>query len=325
MRRRAVISTSLAAAAAATTGLTLAPRAAQAAGRALCFVVNSVDASLSVIDVASRSVTHTVPLLREPHHLVLSPDRKSLVVGDTVGNALFFVDPLTGQLQRRLAAADPYQLQFSPSGRLLTIAGLARAQVDVMDAATYTLIFRVHAPSLPSHIAYSPDSARVFVSLQGSDQLMAIDTALGKAVWSKPVGSTPAGVLWHRGKLLVGLMGEAHVAVVDPASGAVERMIATDEGAHTIFRDHYSETLWVTNRVAGTITQLNPDTLQPVRNVAVPGFPDDLEFSPDGLIWAALRHAHAVGILDPKTGEIAHIKVGRQPHGIWLNTHDRLI
>ena len=38
--------------------------------------------------------------------MILSPDRKSLLVGDTAGNQLLFLDPATGAVQRRVPVAD---------------------------------------------------------------------------------------------------------------------------------------------------------------------------------------------------------------------------
>lgn len=295
---------------------------AHAAG--LAFVINSNEASVSLLDVATHRELRRVPLLREPHHMALTPDRRSLVIGDTTGNTLFFLDPATGAIQRQVTISDPYQLQYSPDGRYLTIAGLARAQIDIYDAATLKLLHRVPARSLPSHMNYAPDSSIVFVSLQGSDRLIAIETATGRVIWNSKVGRTPAGVLWNRGHLLVGLMGEAHFAVVDPVDGHVERLIATGRGAHTMFVTHDGRLIYATNRVDGTLSVLDPATLAVIRTIPVPGGPDDLDFAPDGKIWAALRFAHAVAVLDPATGAIERVPVGRSPHGIWLNTHDPL-
>jgi YVTN family beta-propeller protein len=290
----------------------------------LAFVVNSNDASLSLLDVVTHQEVRRIPLLREPHHMALTPDHRSLVIGDTAGNTLFFLDPHTGAIQRQATISDPYQLQYSPDGRYLTVAGLARAQVDIYDAATLRLLHRIPARSLPSHMNYKPDSSVVFVSLQGTDRLMAIETATGRVLWDSKVGRTPAGVLWNRGHLLVGLMGEAHFAVVDPADGHVERLIATGRGAHTMFLTHDQKLIYATNRVDGTLSVLDPATLAVMRTLRVPGGPDDLDFAPDGKIWAALRFAQSVAVLDPATGAIERIQVGRSPHGIWLNTHDSL-
>ena len=299
--------------------------AAQPAGAAdLAFVINSNDASVSVLDVASHHEIRRIPLLREPHHMALTPDRRSLVVGDTAGNTLFFLDPHDGTIQRQVTISDPYQLQYSPDGRYLTVAGLARAQIDIYDASSLKLLHRIAARSLPSHMNYAPDSSEVFVSLQGTDRLMAVETATGRVIWTSRVGRTPAGVLWNRGHLLVGLMGEAHFAVVDPVDGHVERLIPTGRGAHTMFLTHDGKLIYATNRVDGTLSVLDPDSLAVIRTIRVPGGPDDLDFAPDGKIWAALRFAQSVAVLDPASGAIERVAVGRSPHGIWLNTHDSL-
>ncbi len=290
----------------------------------LAFVINSNDASISLIDVDSHKELRRVPLLREPHHMALTPDHRYLLIGDTTGNALFFLDPHTGAVQRQIVVSDPYQLVFSPDGRYLTVAGLARNQIDIYDGATFRLLHRVPARSMPSHINYSPDSRRVFVSLQGTNRLIAIDTATGAVLWDTRVGRTPAGVLWHNGEILVGIMGESHIAVVDPASGRVVRTIETGRGAHTMFVTHDGRLIYATNRVAGTISVLDAASLRVLRTLRVPGGPDDLDFAPDGKIWAALRFASSVAVIDPATGAIERIPVGRSPHGIWLNTHDRL-
>ena len=298
------------------------PGLAQAGG--LAFVINSNDASLSLLDVDTHQEVRRVPMLREPHHMALTPDHKSLVVGDTAGNTLFFLDPRTGAVQRQATVSDPYQLQYSPDGRYLTIAGLARAQIDIYDAATLKLLHRVPARSLPSHINYAPDSSVVFVSLQSTDRLIAIETASGRVLWDTKVGRTSAGVLWDRGRLLVGIMGEAHFAVVDPVDGHVERTVPTGRGAHTMFVTHDGKLIYATNRVDGTVTVIDPVSLSVLRTIQVPGGPDDMDFAPDGKIWATLRFAQSVAVFDPADGRIERIAVGRSPHGIWLNTHDAL-
>jgi DNA-binding beta-propeller fold protein YncE len=295
------------------------PNAACAGG--LAFVLNSGGASISVIDMQAEKELRRIPVLREPHHLVLTPDGKSLLVGDTVGNELLFLDPATGTVQRRMPCADPYQLGFSPDGRLLVVNGLARNQVDVYDAADYKLLKRFPAGTMPSHLAYSPDSRSVFITLQGTDSLMAIDLRRMEVLWKKPVGKTPAGVLWHNGKLLVADMGTDYLAEVDPADGRVLRHIVTGKGAHNLFASPDGKVIWVNNRVGGSAVALDSTTLTPIRRYAIPGGPDDMDFAADGTIWITRRFAEKVAVLNPETGEYRTIDVGRSPHGIWL--HDR--
>jgi DNA-binding beta-propeller fold protein YncE len=287
----------------------------------LGFVLNSADASISVLDIATQTELRRIPVLREPHHMALTPDGRSLLIGDTSGNSIFFLDPQTGVMQKRMTAADPYQLMFSPNGKFLTVTGLARDQIDIYDAATMQLLHRIPIKSMPSHLNYSPDSGVVYVSLQQTNALVAIAPETGKILWDTKVGSTPAGVLWHDGKVMVCLYGEDGIAIVDPSDGRVVRRVRTGRGAHNMFVPPDRHVIYVTNRVAGTISLLDPKTLDKIRDLRVPGGPDDMVFGPDGKIWSGLRWAHAVAIIDPATGDIQKIQVGRSPHGIWLNTH----
>jgi YVTN family beta-propeller protein len=292
-----------------------------AAARPLAFVINSNDASVSLIDMDTKAEIKRIPVLREPHHMALTPDGRSLLIGDTAGNAVFFLDPATGDVQRRATISDPYQLQFSPDSKWMVVAGLARNQIDIYDAATLALAHRIPASSMPSHINFSPDSSVAYVSLQGTDSLLAIDVHTGAVLWKAAVGKTPAGVLWLDGKILVGIMGADYVAVVDPSNGAVERKIVTGKGAHNLFVSPDGRTLYVCNRVDGSISLLDRKTLTVRGRFAVPGGPDDMDFAPDGKIWVTRRWAHTVAIIDPITGQFTTVETGRSPHGIWLNTH----
>ena len=290
-----------------------------AAASGLAFVVNSGGASISLIDMSSRKEVRRIPVLREPHHVALSPDGRSLLVGDTVGNEMLFLDPATAVLQKRMPIADPYQLAFSPNGKFLVVNGLARNQVDVYDAASMQLLKRFPIASMPSHLDYAPDSSRVFVSLQGTDSLVAIDLNRLAILWKEKVGKTPAGVLWHEGHVLVADMGTDYVAVVEPADGHVVERVHTGRGAHNLFLSPDHKIIWVNNRVGGTTTSLDAATLKPIRSYAIPGGPDDIAFAPDGRLWITRRFAEKVAVLDPTSGEFQTIEVGRSPHGLFLN------
>ena len=285
----------------------------------IAFVINSASASISVIDMATQKEIRRIPALREPHHLALSPDGRSLLVGDTAGNQMIFLDPNTGAVQQRVPVADPYQLGFSPDGRFLVVNGLARNQVDVYDAASMKLAHRFPVVATPSHLAYSPDSATVFVSLQDSDKLTAFDLRTMTEKWTVPIGKTPAGVLWLNGRVLVADMGTDTIAVVDPPTGKVLEHVQTGKGAHNLFLSPDRKILWVNNRAGGTTISLDSATLKPLRGYAIPGGPDDMDFAPNGKIWITRRWAEKVAVLDPATGAFETIDVGRSPHGLYLN------
>jgi DNA-binding beta-propeller fold protein YncE len=232
---------------------------------------------------------------------------------------VLFLDPATGAMQKRLPVADPYQLGFSPDGKLLVVNGLARNQVDIYDAATMKLVKRFPVVATPSHLAFAPDSGAVYVSLQDSDRLIALDLRTMTVLWDKPVGKTPAGVLWHAGTILVADMGTDHLAQVDPKDGRVIAQIPTGRGAHNLFLSPDGKIIWVNNRAGGTTVSLDAVTLKLIRTYKIPGGPDDIDFAPGGKLWITRRWAEKVAVLDPLTGEYQTVSVGRSPHGLFLN------
>jgi YVTN family beta-propeller protein len=284
-------------------------------------VLNSDDNSLSVIDGQTYKETARTPIGRSPHHLILTPDGKTLILAMSEGNELVFIDLASGVLKQRLAASDPYQIGFSPDAKWFVANSLRLDRIDIYDGKDFHLVHRLPASTMPSHIGFSPDSSTVYVTLQGTGNLTAIDLASGKTKWTTPVGRQPAGVLVRKsGTILVGVMGTEHIAEVDPQDGHVIRTIHTDRGAHNFLLSPDGKTIWVSNRVAGTISVLDADTLNVTGTLMAPGGPDDMALSPDGKeLWATARWRASVDVIERASGSLTKtIAVGRSPHGIFL-------
>lgn len=285
----------------------------------IAIVMNSAGASVSIVDMASEKLIRDVPMLREPHHWTLSPGGRELWVGDASGNTLFALSPTTGQLISHRLLSDPYQFWISPDGRRLVVNALRLNHVDVYDPATLSLIHRFHEVSMPSHLAYAPDSSMVYATLQGSESVVAIDLIATKVAWRAEVGPAPAGIVWHQDHLLVALMNANDIVMVDPTDGSVMRRIPTGRGAHIIVLSPDRRLLYVGNRVAGTIDALDWDSLSPVRRYTMSGGPDCIAFAPDGRLWISRRWADSIAVMDPTTGAFSLVGVGRSPHGVFLS------
>ncbi|MGH7117565.1 MAG: YncE family protein [Acetobacteraceae bacterium] len=285
----------------------------------IAIVMNSIGASVSIIDIKTEKQLREVPLLREPHHWTLSPDGTELWVGDASGNTLFALSPATGSLLGHRVLADPYQLWVSPDGRRLVVNALRLNHVDVYDAATLSLTHRFHEYSMPSHLAYSPDASMVYSTLQGSGDVVAIDLVHDKVSWRVHVGLAPAGIIWHQDRLLVALMNSNDVVMLDPVDGKVTRRIPTGRGAHIITVSPDRRLLYVTNRVAGTIDALDAETLRPLRRYTLSGGPDCIAFAPDGRLWITRRWADSLAVMEPEGGRFSVVPTGRSPHGIFLS------
>lgn len=284
----------------------------------IVYVLNSGDSSIQVLDATTREELRRIPALREVHHLVMSPDGRDLLIADSGANEILFVDPATGDVRRRERISNPYHLAFSPEGRYLVVCSLRRNQVDIYEARDLTLLGRLRMPEKPSHMAFRPDEKVVYVTLQGSGTIGAINLETREAMWEAPVGREPAGIIWHRGKLIVGVMGADYFAVMNPETKEVERQIPIGRGAHTIFVQPDGKALWATSRVQSRLAEIDPTTLDVRRVIDIPGGPDCIAFDPDGKLWVSLRWAGRIARVDPRTGEYETIRVGRSPHGIFV-------
>jgi DNA-binding beta-propeller fold protein YncE len=291
-------------------------------------VLNSAEATLSLIDESTHQVVGTVPTGKEPHHLMATPDNKTLIVANSVSNDLIFVDPKTGKPQGRVPGIeDPYQLGFSPDRKWFVTTGLRLDRLDIYsyDAPTngLKLVRRLPLATMPSHMAFSNDSRTVFVTLQVSGELAAIDLPTQTVLWKMPVGKTPAGLWMTPGDkyLLVGMTGEDDVAVVDWRTRSVVKRIRTGNGAHNFRSLDDGRHVLVSNRVANTISILDEQTLTNVGDITglLPG-PDDMELTADKrYLWVTFRFAKHVGIIDMTTKKLVQtIAVGRSPHGIYF-------
>ena len=298
------------------------------------FVLNSNDANVSIIDGSSLKELRRLPTGKEPHHLYLSPDEKTLIVANAASNSLTFIDPATAAVQRTVTGiADPYHLRFSPDMQWFVTAANRLNHVDLyrwQGAAheqPFKLIKRIEASKTPSHLAIDSRSAVVYVSLQDSDELMAIDLSTLAPRWKVKVGKVPADVFLTADDrtLLVAMMGDRFVEAYD-VSGPQPRLIKrieTGDGAHAFRARGDKRHVFVSNRVANTISLLDTAALVVVATYPAPGGPDCMEMLADNrTLLVTSRWARKLSFIDiEKKQVVKQVDVGRSPHGVWTLDH----
>ncbi|MES2008043.1 MAG: cytochrome D1 domain-containing protein [Pseudomonadota bacterium] len=304
-------------------GMVAAPALAE-----VVVVLNSGDATVTLIDKDTQKVLETFPIGKEPHHLIATPDDKSLIVANAVGNDLVFLDPVTGKVQQRVANIDdPYQIGFSPDQKWFLTTGNRLDRVDVYrwDGKALKIAKQLPLAKTPSHIAFTADSRVAFVTLQDSNEVVAIDLPTQTVMWRMNAGSAPAGV-WvtpDQKYLLVGMTGADYVAVIDWHTRTVVKQIQTGKGAHNFRAVGDKRHLFLSNRVSGTISIIDQQTLTKVGDITgLPAGPDDMELTADGkTLWVSFRWARSVGLVDVASRKLVKtIRVGRSPHGIYFRT-----
>lgn len=300
------------------------------------FVLNSLDADVSQIDPRSYTVVRRIPTGKEPHHIYLTPDEKSVIVANATSNSLTFIDPTSGEVQRTLRdIVDPYHLRFSPDMKWFVTAANRLNHIDiyrwqpgpVTQAEPLTLVKRIGAARTPSHLSIDSRSTVVYASLQDSDEVTAVDLAAPARRWTVKVGKLPADIFLAPDDrtLFVALTGDRFVEawdVAQPTPRLVKR-IATGDGAHAFRGLGDRRHVFVSNRVANTISLIDMQAMAVVAELPGPGGPDDMELLADGrTLLVSSRWARKLSFVDIETKKVVRqVDVGRSPHGVWTLDH----
>ena len=312
-----------------------AAAAAPVASKTPIFVLNSLDANVSVIDPLTYQEIRRVPTGKEPHHLYLSPDEKSLLVANALADSLTMLDPRTGEVQRVVTGIpDPYQLKFSPDMKWFLTAANRLNHVDIYRATPragggvdLALAKRVPTGKTPSHIATDSKSTVAYVTMQDSDELVAIDLATQAIRWRSPTGKMPADVFVTPDDrhLLIGLTGDRAAEVYDitGAKPVLVKRIPSGDGAHAFRAWGDKRHVLLSNRAGNTISRIDLQTFTVVATYPAPGGPDCMDLLADGkTILVTSRWARKLTVIDTVQGKVVRqIPVGRSPHGVWTLDH----
>ena len=294
------------------------------------FVLNSLDDTVSIVNPATWTETRRIATGKQPHHLYLTPDEKSLIVANALSDSLTFIDPKTAEVQRTVRGIlDPYQLRFSPDMKWFVTAANRLNHIDIYrwDGKDIVLAKRVATGKTPSHLWIDRKSSTIYSTMQDSDELIAVDLASQTIKWRTKTGSIPADVYGTADDkfMLVGLTGGDAVEVYDVSGKEPRRskVIRTGAGAHAFRALGDQRHVLVSNRVANSISKIDLQTLAVVDSYPAPGGPDCIDVSRDGKqILVTSRWARKLTVIDIASHKVVRqVNVGKSPHGVWTLDH----
>jgi len=238
------------------------------------YVGNTVDTSVTMVDIAQGKAIGTVQLMEKVSgkdgKSRYSHDLRELVVDGAAsrlyvtghaqeGSVLFVVDTQSLKLLDTIpglgnAKAPGLALDVA-SKRIYTSNLLGEVVTVGTDTGKVAQRFKVSAEQ-PMNIALDPASPRLFVTDQGSEMIRKYQGSSIEGFASK-----------HPGQ---------RVLVLDRTSGRELASIPTDAGPLGILLDASRKRLYVTNREAGTVTGYDSESYQPVGTWSVPTHPNSL-------------------------------------------------
>jgi len=224
---------------------------------------------------------------------------------------------------------DPYQLRFSPDMKWLVTAANRMHHVDLYrwDGKDAHLVKRIATGKTPSHIWIDGKSTVAYVTMQDSDELVAIELASQTLKYRVKTGPMPADIYSTPDErvLLVGLTGSDSVEVFDVSDGPARsvRRIRTGDGAHAFRSAGDRRHVYVSNRVANTISKIDMSQMKVVDEYPAPGGPDCIEvFAGGKILMTTSRWAKKLTFIDVESKKVVRqITVGKSPHGVWTLDH----
>jgi YVTN family beta-propeller protein len=299
----------------------LSPRVARI--RPEVYVPNNDSNTVDVIDPRTFRVVRSFPVGAGPQHVTPSWNLRWLYVGNTYANTLTVIDPRTAGPVRTIDVPDPYNLYFTPDGRLA---------VDVAERMSTLFLYRMPGwrpageVSIPwagaDHLDFSRSGRYLLLSTEFAGRVVRVNLARRRVTGSLDVGGSPVDVkLAPDGRVFfVANQLRGGVSVVDPRRMREIAFIRTGGGAHGMAVSRDGRSLYVSDRLAGSISVIDFATRRVVHTWRVGGSPDMLQVSADGrLLWASNRYDGTVSVISTRTGRVLHtIAVGSSPHGLTL-------
>jgi len=307
--------------------------------KALVYVPNSDDGTVSVIDPATYRVVRTFASGAVPQHVVPSWDLRTLWVTNNEGNTLTPIDPASGEPGPDVPVQDPYNMYFTPDGRYALVVAEAMQRLDFRDPHSMKLhdSLRVDCKGV-DHMDFTADGRYALASCEFSGKMVKIDVQTHQVVgyllldpdglraraMPQDVRVSDDGSVFY----VAGLKANG-VYLVDPVTFTRIGFIHTGPGTHGIYPSRDGRYLYVSNRGAppgtagergGTISVIDTGERRVVATWNIPGggSPDMGNVTADGReLWLSGRYDRQVYVFDTASGRLTHrIPVGAGPHGL---------
>lgn len=312
------------------------------------YIVNGEDATISVINLNTNSVSETITLMNHggnhsimwPHHIHHHKDHNNvhhLAVGVPGmdmslghsggmghGGKIAILDGTKGTITKLIdLTAMNHNAIYSPDGSEIWSSQMeANGKVLIYDAKTYSLKHSIAVGHDPAEVTFSGDGTKAYVSNGGSNSITVINPTTKAIITTISVGTNPVGA-WPSpiGKMFVDNEDSKTISVIDVVSNLVEGTINLNFKPGFAAYHNSSNELWVSDATNGKVIfykNIGSNNWVKQGELATGADAHAIAFS-GNTAYVTNQGANTVSVIDVHNHtKTKDIPVGKKPNGLTI-------
>jgi YVTN family beta-propeller protein len=196
------------------------------------FVVNTQDASISLVDLTSKTEEKRFPVGSRPYGIAVAKDGKSVAVGVEDEEAVKFFSLPDFKLQGKVPIGKMFNdhLVLTPDGKQMLLANFYSDDVVIIDPVAIKEVGRIEGCSAPHVVKFGPLKKHAYVTCKKVTGIAIIDPASQQLVKFHQLNVNPRSLTFapDESKLYFGSFWVDGFFEMDTESGKVTRLLAFD-------------------------------------------------------------------------------------------------
>ncbi len=287
-------------------------------------VLNKDEDTVMYVDVATRRVVKTIPVDKNPHEVVISPDGKQAYVTCSGGDTLLAFDNETMTLAKRVTHPDfrfPHGLAITRDGKRLLLASTRSGKFFIFNLPSLE-VKQVYATGQDSvhMVSLTPDERFAYIANIRSNNLTLFDMEKEEIVTHIPVGQGPEGIAVHpsSNEVYVANQHDNNVYVLAAGDHRVLHTLKLGSLPIRLVMSPDGRYAFVPNRESGDLSIIDCARPWEIKRIRVGLWPGGVVFDDAGnYAYVANNKTNDISVIDVATlKEIDRIDAGIHPDGI---------
>lgn len=298
-------------------------------GRVLAYVANNGSGGVSVINVATNSVSETIAAGSgsSPYDVAVAFDGTRGYVTNSRHGTLTLIHTPTGTVDADVPVGNlPAGVAVSPGGGHAYVTNYADGTLSIVDVALRQTTATIAVGAKPDGIDISPNGRTLYIAhdVPGSGTVSVFDTTTNTVTAQVPTGNTPTAleVTPDGATVVVVNKFSDNVALLDTATSTVTGTIPVSHTPHGISIAPDGKRAVVSNSEGDTVSVIDLVSRTSVATVPVGDRPIGVDYTPDGgRVYVTNYGTGTVSVIDAASLTVSTtIPVGVNPVGIAINT-----